>query len=81
MPRQLHVIASEIEADCKGKSFYPYAEPYVDAMKNLNWIADSYGYDSAESVVIYALSNLTYWRGEKARTIKAELNAILKEAK
>jgi hypothetical protein len=47
-------------------------------MKSLESLSDTYGADSAESIVLYALSNLTSWRGESARLIKAELNGMLK---
>jgi hypothetical protein len=47
-------------------------------MKSLTSISDTYYADSADSIVRYALSNLTSWRGEKARQIKAELNGMLK---
>ena len=55
-----------------------YAEAYVTPMKSLTSISDTYYADSADSIVRYALSNLTSWRGEKARQIKAELNGMLK---
>lgn len=79
--RFIYDIAYDIEADCKGKSFYVYAEPYVSAMKSLGVVTDSYYADSAEGVLLYALSNLTSWKGETARTIKAEIKALLKGAK
>jgi hypothetical protein len=47
-------------------------------MLSLDKITDAYYYDSAETVVRYALSNLASWRGETARRVKAELKAILK---
>jgi hypothetical protein len=50
-------------------------------MKSLNSISDNYFADSAESIVMYALANLTSWRGENARRIKAELNGMLKGVK
>jgi hypothetical protein len=47
-------------------------------MKSLESLSDTYYADSAESIVMYALANLTSWRGESARRIKAELNGMLK---
>lgn len=79
MARSLGEIAAEIERDCSGKSWYVYAEAYVTPMKSLHSITDTYYADSASSIVSYALANLGSWRGETARRIKAELNAILKE--
>jgi hypothetical protein len=81
-PRSLMKIARDI----KGSPWYRsnssvYARDYVEAMSCLNSINDTYGLDSAESVVRYALSNLTTWRGDQARAIKAELKDLLKGAK
>lgn len=75
-PRPLHVIAQEIKADWK--NVYFGAVPYLSALGHLNSIDDNFGYDSAKSVVIYFLSNATGWRGETARRIKKELNALVK---
>jgi hypothetical protein len=78
--RPLYEIARDIRADyaAKGKPVYYAAKPYVDAMAQLTSINENYFADSAESVILYALSNLSTWRGEKAREVKAELKAILK---
>jgi hypothetical protein len=48
-------------------------------MHECSAITDSYGADTAESVVRYFLSNAQSWRGDAARAIKAELNAMLRE--
>ena len=58
----------------------PYAAPYVFAMRHLNTLGDSYGADSAQSVVVYFLSNASTWRGEDARRIKDELKTMLKDS-
>jgi hypothetical protein len=79
--RALNEIAQEIEWECSTKDWYVYAEAYVTPMKSLNSISDTYFADSAESIVMYALANLTSWRGENARRIKAELNGMLKGVK
>ncbi len=78
--RSLSVIGREIQQECAGKSFYVYAQPYVEPFLQLNSIYDQYYADSAASVVRYALCNLTGWKGEKARAIKAELNSLLDNA-
>lgn len=57
-------------------SWYAYAGPYVDAMSCLTSIDEDYGADSGRSVVLYCLSNLTSWRGDTARAVKAELKSI-----
>lgn len=79
--RTLREIALEIDWACKGKDWYPYAEAYVIPMMTLDTMQDRYFEDSAESIVAYALANLQSWRGDDARRIKAELNAMLKSAR
>lgn len=72
--RPLHVIAQDIRNDWKKVNYG--AVPYLDAMATLNSINDAYFQDSARSVVMHFLSNATTWRGEVARAIKKELNAL-----
>ena len=79
--RTLSEIAQEIEWECSTKDWYVYAEAYVTPMKSLTSMSDNYFADSAESIVAYALANLTSWRGESARRVKAELNGMLKGVK
>jgi hypothetical protein len=74
--RPLYEIAAEIKADWNNVNFG--AVPYLDAMQSLNNVTDSYGMDSGRSIVAYFLSNASTWRGDKAREIKKELNAMLK---
>jgi len=77
--RSLNAIANEIVSDPNYKgNTKTYAQPYIAALHQMNDIEDNYYADSGESVVRYALSNLGTWRGEVARNIKAELNAMLK---
>lgn len=75
--RPLYEIADDIKAHWKKIS--PHAEPYLQAMNHLSSIEDNYGYDEGIAVVLYFLSNATYWRGPDAKRIKAELNALVKE--
>lgn len=75
MHRPLNAIAADIAKDWKNVNFA--ARPYLDAMFSLNAIGDRFYQDSAESVVLYFLSNATSWRGDKARAIKAELKGII----
>ena len=81
MTRPLYEIANEIVADYsdRGKSLPDAARAYVDPMRCLSSMDDAYGYDDAETVVIYALSNLNGWRGETARRVKRELQTALHE--
>ena len=74
--RSLNVIAAEIRRDWKNPYFG--AVPYLQAMRCLDKITDNYGYDSAKSIVLYFLANASSWRGETARRIKKELNAMVK---
>lgn len=81
-PRLLSTIAREI----MGSPWYRsdssiYARDYIQAMELIHKITDRYFADTAESVVRYALSNMTTWRGDQARAIKAELKDLLKGAK
>lgn len=73
--RPIFEIAQEIRNDWKKPYFG--AAPYLDAMMSIKHIDDQYGLDSANSVVRYFLSNAGTWKGEVARGIKKELNAII----
>lgn len=73
--RPINEIAREI--DNKWKNIYFGARPYLNAMYSLKSIDDSYGYDSAESIIRYFLSNASSFRGEDAKRIKNELKAML----
>lgn len=75
--RSLHEIAKEIKKDWGAKMHFG-AKPYVDAMICLNSISDMYGCDTGKSIVAYFLGNASSWRGEVARRIKKELNAMIK---
>lgn len=77
-PRLLSAIAREIWEDWEKVNFA--AVPYLRAMTGLGDISDDYYQDTAASVVRYFLSNATTWRGETARRVKVELNALLKAA-
>lgn len=74
--RPIYVIAQDIKKNWA--RVYFGAVPYLQAMCQLTDLKDMYGMDSAESVVLYFLSNASTWRGPEAKRIKAELKAILK---
>jgi hypothetical protein len=78
MTRSLNSIARDISRDWTKPYFG--AAPYLDAMHSLQSIRDKYYFDTAESVVRYFLANATSWKGDTARSIKAELKAMLKGA-
>ena len=73
--RPLYVIAHDIAQDWDRPNFG--AVPYLEALADLDDIADDYGYDSGRSIVLYFLSNAATWRGETARRIKPELKTLL----
>lgn len=78
--RPISEIAREIRTDMLdkgGQGKFPYAWPYLRAMLELNNVREMYGSDPASHVVRYFLSNVTTWRGETARRIKAELKAMV----
>jgi pantothenate kinase len=79
VPDNLGQIASVIKANWK--NMYFGAVPYVDAMQQLTTISDTYGLDSAKSIVIYFLANARTWRGETAKAVKDTLKAMLKAKK
>ncbi|MEU8001570.1 hypothetical protein AB0B66_10455 [Catellatospora sp. NPDC049111] len=70
---------SEIAADISCHWPQPYfgAVPYLDAMRHLDRITDTYLQDNARGIVRYFLSNASTWRGPDARRIKAELKALV----
>jgi len=76
MSRSIREIAGEIRKDWY--PVHPDALPYLGAMLRLESVNDTYGNDSAKSIILYFLSNTRTWRGPVARRIKAELNALVK---
>ena len=74
--RPLYIIARDIVNDWHNINYA--AKPYIEALSNLSSIDDKYYHDTARSIVLYFLSNAKGWKGEKARTIKAELKNTLK---
>ena len=74
--RSLKEIAAEIRSDWK-KTYFG-AVPYLDAMSQVDSVDDAYGVEDGRTQVVYFLANATTWRGEVARRVKAELNAMLK---
>lgn len=71
-------IAREIKQTWK--NVYFGAEPYLQAMLTINSSDKnaSYMLATAKDIVIYFLANATYWRGEDAKRIKAELKSMIK---
>lgn len=69
--RTLDVIAQDVLA-CWPRPYFG-AVPYLRAMLSMRFPTDSYGVESAPSIVRYFLANASAWRGPDARRIKAEL--------
>ncbi|MHA1754677.1 MAG: hypothetical protein ACTSYR_04085 [Candidatus Odinarchaeia archaeon] len=74
--RPLNQIAQEIVKDWN--KVYFGAQPYLAAMLTLNGIDEHYYQDTAQSIVLYFLANAGTWRGDTARRVKKELNAMCK---
>lgn len=77
-PRRICDIARDIREAWPRPYFG--AVPYLNAMASLEGPRDTYGADSAKSVVLYFLANAATFRGEKARALKQELRALIGEA-
>jgi hypothetical protein len=77
-PRSVYQIAQEIAKDWKNVNFG--AKPYLDAMHALETIQTPYGADSGSSIIAYFLANAQTWKGETAKRVKKELNAMLKNS-
>jgi hypothetical protein len=75
--RPLYVVAKDIRRDWVNVNYA--AKPYLDAMSRLQSIDDRFYFESGKSVVLHFLSNASSWRGPKAKEIKAELKAMLKQ--
>lgn len=70
-------IATHIRNDWK--NVYFGAVPYLDAMSTIDTVKDEgYGFDMPNEQILYFLSNASSWRGETARTVKAELKRRIK---
>ena len=74
--RPLYEVAMEIKKDWAKVNFG--AEPYLNALLCLNKPEDSYGVEDGKTQIIYFLSNANSWKGETAKRIKKELNAMIK---
>ncbi len=81
-PRLLSVIAKEIYQNWNrtnsGTELNYAAKDYLIAMFTLNSINDRYLFESGREVVARFLCNANSWKGETARRIKKELNAMLR---
>ena len=74
--RSLSEIAREIQKEWHNINYA--ARPYLDAMRIMASVNDSYGLADGKTIVLYFLANAGTWRGEAARRIKAELREMTK---
>lgn len=74
--RPIHEIARDIR-NAWGTKVYFGAKPYLDALRYLDTVADSFDQDSGVSVILYFLANAQTFRGAQARALKAELRLHL----
>lgn len=74
--RPLCTIARDIRRNWPTPYFG--AVPYLNAMLSLDNLDEMFYADTAQSVVLYFLSNAATWRGPEAKRIKAELKSMLK---
>lgn len=72
--QSISTIAREISRDWKNVNYA--AKPYLEAMRSLDSASDSFGYDSAKSVVSYFLANASGYRGDNAKAHKSALKAL-----
>lgn len=79
-PRDLSELARIIYSEGRGKSWFNIAKHYVEPMLSMTDASENYYYDTGTSVVMYALSNLQYWRGDVAKQVKLEMKQHLKLA-
>ena len=73
--QSISTIAREISREWKNVNYA--AKPYLEAMRSLDSASDSFGYDSAKSVVSYFLANASGYRGDNAKAHKTALKAIV----
>lgn len=73
--QSISTIAREISRNWKNVNYA--AKPYLEAMRSLDSVNDSYYQDSAKSVVSYFLANASGYRGDTAKAHKAALKAIV----
>jgi hypothetical protein len=73
--KTISTIAREISREWKNVNYA--AKPYLEAMRSLDSVNDSYYQDSAKSVVSYFLCNASGYRGDAAKAHKAALKAIV----
>ena len=54
------------------------AKPYLEAMRSLDRVTDTYMFDNGREVVYRFLANASQWKGPVAKEIKKELKKLVK---
>ncbi len=70
--RPIFEIANDIRRVWGSRVNYA-AAPYLDALTTIGASSDRYGQDEGDELILRFLSNASGFRGEAARTLKAEL--------
>lgn len=82
MANKSHRTFSQIVKEIRKvwKNIYFGAEPYLDALSQVHSSDKNapYLFETAKDQVVYLLANMTTFRGEDARRIKAELKEMIK---
>lgn len=73
--RPINQIARDILREWKTPYFG--CVPYLQALTTCTTVNDAYGYDTARSLINYALANMGSFRGPQAKELKAELKRHL----
>lgn len=78
-PRPIKDIVADIftEWGAKVQTVGYAAKPYLDALATVETAEEMYGADKAEHLLRYLLSNLTQFKGQRARELKEELRSHL----
>ena len=79
-PRTIKDIVADITAtwgEEKVRTTGYAAKPYLEALATVETVDEMYGADKAEHLVRYLLTNLTQFKGARARELKEELRAHL----
>ena len=74
--RPLNIIALDIYKDWKQVNYA--AKPYLEAMRSLDRVTDTYMFDNGIEVVYRFLANASQWKGPVAKEIKKELKKLVK---
>jgi hypothetical protein len=75
--KAIYEMAEIIRKDWGTKVNYA-AKPYLDAMRSLSSIKDSYGSEDAKSIILYFLGNASSYRGDTAKNVKDYLKSLCK---